>query len=109
MPLFCMQERQYNTSATVQANTYPVVGRVLTDSGGGDVLVVVIQRPMAGTIHDGSLEMMLHRRLEKEHDQRGDDSTVMDDSVLLGFLRSGKCQARLKIRVLSSLSSIDII
>ena len=39
---------------------------------------------MAVTGRNGSLEMMLHRRLGKKMDVRGDDSTVLNDSVLIG-------------------------
>lgn len=83
----------------MQANTYPLVGRATassyhsshTSSEGMDVFTVVVQRPMALTGPNGSLEMMLHRRLEyKTRDPRGDDDTVMDDSVLIGFLEEGE-------------------
>ena len=83
----------------VQANTYPLVGRTLgvstyndhTSSSvvGDDVLAVIVQRPMAVTGRNGSLEMMLHRRLAKNKDPRGDDSTVLSDSVLVGFVGQG--------------------
>ena len=39
---------------------------------------------MAVTGRNGSLEMMLHRRLVKKMVIRGDDSTVLNDSVLIG-------------------------
>ncbi len=46
---------------------------------------------MALTGPNGSLEMMLHRRMaNKTRDPRGDDSTVMNDSVLIGFLDEGR-------------------
>ena len=54
-----------------------------------DVLSVVVERPMAVTGYNGSLEMMLHRRLTKKQDPRGDDSTVMNDSILIGFVQEG--------------------
>lgn len=96
----------YNTSATVQANTYPLVGRALGVSTAstrdhtlllsspsavvrGDALAVIVQRPMAVTGRSGSLEMMLHRKLVKKMDPRGDDSTVLNDSVLIGFVGQG--------------------
>ena len=94
-----MQVRQYNSSLPVQANTYPLVGRTLarpaqfdhTPNEGGDVLAVVVERPMALTGSNGSLEMVLHRRLKKKQDPRGDDFTVMNDSLLIGFLGEGTC------------------
>ena len=93
-------------SVTVQGNTYPLVGRALGVSAtsdhtpspspshssaviGGDTLAVIVQRPMAVTGHNGSLKMMLHRRLVKRMDVRGDDSTVLNDSVLVGFVGQG--------------------
>ena len=85
-----LQTRQYNASATVQANTYPLVGRAVGysnyDSSESVNLAVIVKRPMALTGRNGSLEMMLHRRLVKASDKRGDDSTVLNDSVLVGFL-----------------------
>ena len=39
---------------------------------------------MAVTGRNESLEMMLHRRLVKKMVIRGDDSTVLNDSVLVG-------------------------
>ena len=93
-------------SATVQANTYPLVGRALGVSAsndhtlsplhssvvGGDALAMIVQRPMAVTSRqNGSLEMMLHRRLAKKMDPRGDDSTILNDSVLIGFVGQGGC------------------
>ena len=76
---------------------YPLVGRATAGSShtghtpqeGSDVLTVVVQRPMALTGRNGSLEMMLHRRLVKKKDPRGDDNTTMNDSVLIGFLGEG--------------------
>ena len=69
-------------------------GSIRTTSSNGkaddDVLAVIIKRPMAVTGRNGSLEMMLHRRLVKMFDKRGDDSTIMDDSVLIGFLVRGR-------------------
>ena len=38
------------------------------------------------TGRNGSSEMMLHRRPGKKMDIRGDDSTVLNDSVLVGGL-----------------------
>ena len=55
------------------------------------MMAVIVERPMALTGYNGSLEMMLHRRLVKKKDPRGDDSTAMDDSVLVGFLGEGGC------------------
>lgn len=101
--LISAQAREYNASNPVQANTYPLVGRATatassyhsssshTSSDRADVFTVVVQRPMALMGPNGSLEMMLHRRFEnKTRDPRGDDDTVMNDSVLIGFLEEGE-------------------
>ena len=47
-------------------------------------VILIVQCPMAVTGRNGSLEMMLHRRLVKKMVIRGDDSTVLNDSVLIG-------------------------
>ena len=61
-----------------------------TSSEGVDVFTVVVQRPMALMGPNRSLEMMLHRRfVNKTRDPRGDDNTIMNDSVLIGFLEEG--------------------
>lgn len=54
-----------------------------------DVLAVIVERPMALTGLNGSVEMMLHRRISKKEDPRGNDTTVMNDSILVGFLGEG--------------------
>ena len=57
---------------------------------GDKVFTLLVERPMALTGRNGSLEMMLHRRIERLTDRRGNDNTVVNDSVMIGFLGEGR-------------------
>ena len=57
-----VQERTYNTSATLQSNTYPLVGRaLLPGQSGGQSLGLITQRPMETAAFNNSIEFSLHR------------------------------------------------
>jgi lysosomal alpha-mannosidase len=86
-------KRSYNSSVPLQGNTYPLVGRAvfsLDNRGGGSStdLAVITQRPVALSSDAHSVDLMLHRRIKLLFDARGDDSSVMDDPILLGFIPS---------------------
>ena len=52
----------YNSSATLQANTYPLVGRAhISDVNTGSSFAVISQRPMGLSAFNNSLEFILHR------------------------------------------------
>ena len=76
---------------------YPLVGRATTSSTHSDhilesdkVFTLLVERPMALTGHNESLEVTLHRRIERLTDRRGNDNTVVNDLVLIGFLGEGR-------------------
>ncbi|XP_065833853.1 epididymis-specific alpha-mannosidase-like isoform X2 [Oscarella lobularis] len=74
--------REFNSSVPVQGNTYPLTGRVtLRDSG--SVVTWIVKRPVAVFAVNGSISIMLHRRLESLFDRRGNDASVMSDISLL--------------------------
>ncbi|KAL5497387.1 hypothetical protein EMCRGX_G013852 [Ephydatia muelleri] len=85
--------RTYNSSILLQGNTYPLVGGAHFDGASPQTTFSVLaRRPMGVAAHGGIMEIMLHRRLPILFDPRGDDDSVMTDSVLLGFVSSGMAQ-----------------
>jgi hypothetical protein len=91
--------RKYNHTRPLQGNMYPIIGGLAfsspfthaTDSeyesASSDPvgLAALPAGPLAGTVVDETLQLMVHRRIN-DSDRRGDDSTVVDQpvTVLIG-------------------------
>ncbi|EGD75153.1 hypothetical protein PTSG_06807 [Salpingoeca rosetta] len=105
---FQRKHRTFDSSLPYSGNFYPVVGAaIVTDANttarprahrdsdsGGFALSLAASRPTAVTSPaSGALEMMLHRRI-MDLDLRGNDSSVMDDVVLVTLAPASVVQAR---------------
>lgn len=83
---FQRMTRRADASTLAQGRTYPVVGSVGV-SNGSQAAALVSGRPVGATAvvsSDGgcAVEVMLHRRLI-DSDHRGNDTTIIDDPMLL--------------------------
>ncbi|XP_019863647.1 PREDICTED: epididymis-specific alpha-mannosidase-like isoform X2 [Amphimedon queenslandica] len=86
---FYPMSRVYEMDVPLQKNYYPLVGRAhLRDNGDNKAFVIATKRPMGVTANEGRMELLTHRRLQMLDDPRGDDTSIINDTMLLGLINS---------------------
>ena len=80
---FLRYVRTYNETVVKQGNMYPIVGGIAITNA--STAAIIPSRPVAGTARDGTLEVLVHRRLI-DGDKRGDDHTILVCSLFFTWL-----------------------
>ena len=57
----------------------------IRDPKGHKGLVIATKRPMAVTATRGKMELLTHRRLSMLDDPRGNDDSIVNDTMLVGL------------------------